>query len=703
MRKVLLWYSRIYMQMEMLFGLPPQTGAGRDTLPLFLQQYDHPDYHANAAILFGTQVENTDLFPQQAELADRWNDIYAYPHLQFSGIHEAMDNIKSQFGDAIPTIRGDGGPYWEDGIASDALYAAMERQNESRGPSAEKLTTLSSLVNPGMAADKTTLDRMWNNIVLMDEHTFTASKAVSQPTGLEAAGQIGVKDLYAIDAKANADWLARNSMASIADSISAASGSVIVFNTLNWQRSGPVIFDLADENEIVDQTTGKVVPVEVVLKGNGIRRVRFVARDVPPVGYKVFVLRPTAKGAASTDAQAESDVNSSAGAATLESPYYRVELDPSTGAVRSVYDKQLGRELVNQQSPYRFGQYLYVSGGDQEPNRLLQYSTVTPTPELKIQPAHSGKLLSIARAADGNVARMESQDTNTPSIATEIRLFDREKKIELIEDVDKTEVVTKEAVYIAFPFALEHPDFHYEIQNGVVNPAKDMYAGAGHEWFSLQHWISADQDGVSATLMPLDASLVTLGDIDRGNWPTEFGTRPGNIFSYLMNNYWWTNYRAGQGGHFRFRYVITSASSTDPVKLTRAGWEEMTPLESDEITEQDKETNPPRPLDGKQGTFLEASDPNLFLEAWKPAEDGKGTILRFLDLGGEARSVTIQTPLWLLQEAWETDAVERNQKQLSLEGSHGVEFTIHPHEILTMRLVTSANQSIAAADAKGKN
>jgi hypothetical protein len=41
-----------------------------------------------------------------------------------------------------------------------------------------------------------------------------------------------------------------------------------------------------------------------------------------------------------------------------ESPYYRVKLDPSSGAVRSIYDKQLQKELVDEKSPYRFGQYL---------------------------------------------------------------------------------------------------------------------------------------------------------------------------------------------------------------------------------------------------------------------------------------------------------------------------------------------------------
>ena len=598
--------------------------------------------------------------------------------MQYSGFHDALKNIAQQFGNDIPTVSGDGGPYWEDGIASDAYYAAMERQNESRGPSAEKLATLTALVNPNLAADKKDLDRMWTDMLLMDEHTWDSYNSISDPTSREAVQQLAVKDLYAVKAHALADFLTRNSMASLVDSISAGRGSLIVFNTLNWNRSGLVTVDLNKGDEIVDPSTGQVVPVEELRSGNSFRHVRFLAADIPAVGYKVFHLRPAEKPAVPA-AMTQTT--------TLESPYYRVQLDAATGAVRSIYDKQLQRELVNQQSPYRFGQYLYVTGGDKEPNSLLQYRVVSPKPTLKVHPARDGRLVSVTRTPYGLVARMESADDNTPKIGSEIRLFDQEKKIEFIEDVNKKEVDTKEAVYFAFPFAMDHPQFQYEIQTGVVDPAKDMYSGAGHEWFSVQHWVSVQQNGVSATVMPLDVPLVTLGDINRGAWPTQFGERTGTIFSYAMNNYWFTNYRAGQGGHFRFRYVVTSASTTDSAGLSRLGWEEMTPLEKDEVTSQDKAQNPPRPLDGKQDSFLQVNDANLLLDTWKPAEDGKGTVLRFLDFGGAARTVTVQTPLLQLQQAWQTDAVERNQGPLSLLGAKGFQFTIHPHEIVTVRII----------------
>ena len=208
--------------------------------------------------------ENTDLFPQQAELAQQWNKAYAYPTLQYSGFQDALENIAKQFGNDIPTMRGDGGPYWEDGIAADAYYAAMERQNESRGPSAEKLATLTSLVNPHLAADKVE-SRPDVDEYGADGRTHLGLRHQRvRPDQQEAVQQLAVKNSYAVTARAMADWVSRNSMTSLVDSISAGEGSLIVFNTLNWKRSGPVSLDLNKGDEIVDKSTGQIVPMEVL-------------------------------------------------------------------------------------------------------------------------------------------------------------------------------------------------------------------------------------------------------------------------------------------------------------------------------------------------------------------------------------------------------------------------------------------------------
>ena len=679
--RILMWYSRHYLQVTTLFGMPPQIAGGHDSLPLFLQIYSRPEYKSDAALVYGTQVENTDLFPQQASLAEEWNRIYAYPRLQYSGISEAMGYIARQFGDAIPVVRGDGGPYWEDGIISTTRSAVLERETEQRALGAEKFSTLSTLVNPRLQPEEEALKRLWNNMVLYDEHTWGAYCSVSNPKSQETVEQWAVKEDFATQAKKDVDYVLRRALGALADYIYDPKGTLLVFNPLSWQRSGMVEMDLDKGQELVDLVTNRTVDYEVLSTGPAYRHIRFLAQDVPSVGYKAYALKET---------KAEPQTPPTVSEGTLENQYYRVTLDPQSGAVKSIFDKELNKELVNVSSPYQFDQYLYVTGADQTPNRLIQYSSASPVPELSVHGASGGRLLSVTHQPFGVVARLESSGVNTPRIGTEVILFNGQKKIEFINHVRKTEVYTKEGVYFAFPLAMENPQFRYEIQNGFVDPSHDQLPGAGKEWFSVQHWVTAEQGEVTAALVPVDASLVSLGDIVRGTWPEEFGRRPSTIFSYVMNNYWDTNYAAGQGGDFTFRYVLTSGNNLEPTYLSRLGREEMSPLESDQITSQDKALNSPRPLNSAQGSSLQVDRPDVVLEAWKTPENGEGTILRFLEVAGKESSVEVQTPLLDVKSAWRSDALERNQSALSVS-PHGFRFSVKPFQIVTVRLEGSAS------------
>ena len=178
--------------------------------------------------------------------------------------------------------------------------------------------------------------------------------------------------------------------------------------------------------------------------------------------------------------------------------------------------------------------------------------------------------------------------------------------------------------------------------------------------------------------------------IFRGTWPKEFGSRPGTIFSYAMMNYWDTNYAAGQGGDFTFRYVLTSGEHLQPAGLSRLGWDVMTPAETDQITSQDKAMATPRPLEGAQGSFVQVDQPNVVLVTWKEAEDGDGTVLRFLEVGGQASTVDVQTPRVDVKSAWTSDAMERKQAALSTT-AHGFSFSAKPYQIVTVRLAGTGN------------
>ena len=102
-------------------------------------------------------------------------------------------------------VRGDGGPYWEDGIASTARSAALERETEQRALAAEKFSTLSSLVNPRLQPDAEALKQLWNDMVLYDEHTWGDNRSVSNPQSQEAIQQLAIKEDFASEAKNHVD------------------------------------------------------------------------------------------------------------------------------------------------------------------------------------------------------------------------------------------------------------------------------------------------------------------------------------------------------------------------------------------------------------------------------------------------------------------------------------------------------------------
>jgi hypothetical protein len=674
--RILMWYARSYLQVACLFGLPPFLSAGRDSLPIFLQPFSRPDYKSDAVLLFGTQVENTDLYPQVADLVANWNQQYAYPKMQFSGFAEALEHIAGQLGDSIPTVRGDGGPFWEFGNASDSRYVAMERANEQRALTAEKFSTISTLTNPEVQPDHARLERLWRDMVLVDEHTWTADRSVSDPDIDESRGQIAVKEHFADEARMDVDYLIRRHLAAIAGSINNRSGTLIVFNPLNWKRSSLVEYDLRKGAALMDLTTRKEVPYEVLSRSGSYLRIRFLAEDVPPVGYKCYA-RITATSEPPRGPRISGEV--------VENAYYRITLDAYSGAVKSIIDKQMNEELVNNSSPYRFDQYLYVTGGDQFPNRIQEFSSATAMPALDIDAASAGRLVSATRQPFGTVVKLESSALNTPNISTEIILFDGEKKILFTNHVNKSPFFRKEAVYFAFPFRMERPHIRYDIQNGFVDPVHDQMPGAGKEWFSVQQWVEAFKGNVSAAILPLDAPLITLGDIVRGKWPTDFYLWRADIFSYAMNNYYFTNWPAAQAGDFTFRYVMTSGPDMSPESLSRLGREENSPLETDEITSQDKAVPRPEPLPADQTSFLETDQSNVALVTWKLAEDGDGMILRFLELAGKEGTVNVRIPLLNAESAWNCNAMEQKGNALPVS-PHGFSFPIKRFQIVTVRV-----------------
>lgn len=672
--RVLTWYSRHYHQAASLFGMPPRVESARESLPRFLQPYSHEGYRSDKVILYGTQVENIALFPEQADFAERWNATQAFPRLEYSGFAEAMRRIEADQGDGHASHRGDGGPYWEDGLGANARITALARSNMRRALTAEIFSTAATTIDPSFRIDSTVWESMWENLMLIDEHSWHADVSTSDPESRQSQLQGARKNARAEDAAKAIDHLLGRALANISESIPQGSGTLVVFNSLNWPRNGWVETDLPRGQGVVDLVTGQAVPYQVLRSRPAGQLVRFLARDVPAVGYRCYAFE-----AVPTRELFEQE------SSILENQFYRVTLDPESGGVRSLIDLDSKRELIDQDHAFRFNQHLYVTGADELPNRLVQYSTVSPLPELRSHAARGGRLISVERYPFATIARLESTNLNHPRLETTVILHAHEKKLEILNRVEKRMTYDKEAAYFVFPFATAAPRFRYGIQNGFVDTATDLLPGAGQEWFTIQDWLSVEQEGAAVTWSSVDAPLVTLGDIARGTWPREFGKRPGTVFSYIMNNYTPEGYQAGQGGIFEFRYVITSGPRFNATAAARFGAEALTPLAFNEISRNDKVSHPTGRLNAQHQSLLQVASPNLSFVTWKPAENGDGTILRFVETEGQTGQARIRIPYWKLSAAWRSNSVEDNDRPLELSDGD-ISFDFRPFEIVTLRV-----------------
>jgi len=676
--KVLMSYSRQYSQINFICGMPPQEAACRQSLPTFLEQYESPSYKPDAVLMYGSQAENTDLIPGEPQFVKAWNARYAYPKMVLATFPEYMHYVEQNYGPALDTVVGDGGPYWEDGYGTDAHYLTIDRSSQQRAPSAEELSTITTFLQKNVSGPVEQVRQMWDDLILYAEHTFTSWGGYSRPDSEETVRQFATKDQFAIEGRDRVNAILDQSFIQLADKIHIPAPALIVFNSLNWTRSDLVETDLDRDAVIVDYPDKNPVPFEVLDHHPDYDRVRFFARDVPAVGYRCYQI--VSKKEQAADQETSLPVSN-----TIENVYYRIEVDPQAGAIKSVYDKQLNRELVDSASPYHFNQYLYVSGGD-DGTQIVHLRKSMPPADLTISASGGGRVTSVRNTPFGKILTYETSGSHASSIQTDVMLFDGEKRIELINRVHKEPSNDKEAMYFAFPAAVEHPSFSYEIQNGWVDPAHDLLKGANVAWFTVQHWVKVASADLSVGLVPIDSPLVTLGDINRGTWPERFEPKSATIFSYALNNYWHTNFRRVQSGDFTFRYVLTSGREITPAAMARLGRAAMTPIEIRQLAANDKFGDPAEPLTPNPTSFLQVDAPDVVIIDWKIAEDGQGTIVRLLESGGQTTTAKLNFPLFTINQAWQTNAAEENKSQVNVE-NHSLTVTLKPHEIVTLRLV----------------
>jgi alpha-mannosidase len=453
--RVLMMYAASYAQASG-WGLDQSLATARSRILAQLKDYEsRPNYPYDAAFLHGAVGDNSTFARRLAEIAQVWNSQHEFPKIILCHNAEFFEYIEQHYGRELPVVRGSAGAYWEDGAGSSAAETALCRQAERNVATAEKCFAFASRLRPQLAYPAAELYSAWRNCLLYDEHTWGAHCSISQPDIGFTREQWKIKAQFARDADQEARALLMRGGAELAALVQTEERSLVVINLANWPRTDVILVRLPEGLTVADADTLTCETNDGTL---------LLVKDVPACGYKVLPLAPRNLSTAASDLPGS----------TLESPYYRVGLNPTNGAVVSLFDKQLNRELVDPRAPYQLNQYLYVAGGN---GSRIVMNPNGPTPELSVAVPEKASLQRVRLGDLGERMVVKSSARMTPALVTEITVWNHLRRVDILNRFDKNQTYDKEAVYFAFPFAAEGPTFRYECPAGIVNANHDMLPG----------------------------------------------------------------------------------------------------------------------------------------------------------------------------------------------------------------------------------
>jgi alpha-mannosidase len=295
-------------------------------------------------------------------------------------------------------------------------------------------------------------------------------------------------------------------------------------------------------------------------------------------------------------------------------------------------DKQLGHELVDQNSKWQLGQFIHETISNR--SQLEQFHLVS-------YQRTSLKNISMIKGSDGPLWQSLRWIGTTPTaedktaVQCDVRLFKNEKRIELHFSIIKKSITDPEAIYIAFPFCMPYAEVSYEAQGGMVSPGKNQLEKTSSDWHAVQSFTVIRGPKGQVVLGSTEVPLVQFGDLNLGKFQDVAHVEKPHLFSWVMNNYWVTNFRASQEGEFKWHYFLTSSENPSMTDAAQFGWGSRVPFFC-RVFPSGKESAFPF-----ERSLIRIDAENILLVSAKPSSDGEDIILHLRETEGKTAEFSL--------------------------------------------------------------
>ena len=582
----------------------------------------------------GYYTDNSPPSTAACERVKLWNEKYEYPKIRLSVVSEFFEYVEKNYGDKLPVFRNAWLDWWTDGYGSTSRETAEVRKTQNLEQVDEGLFAMVSMMggelSPSLEAN---MDHISENAIFFDEHTCGADESINRPYSENSTKQWLQKGAYAWEALKKVTLLNEEALARFQEFLKKADFPVIyVINSMGWTRSGDIqlfidneVIPIENKVKIIDLSTGKEVPAQVLSRRREGAYWVIEVSDIPAMGYKALKIEVTGQ-AASVEAGTNVEV--------LENKFYKLVIDKTTGSIKSMLDKELNQELVDAQNSYNIGQLVKETSAKRDIAPFI-HTTVS---NVKVEAGTNGPVWESVRIASDLEGFEKGTEGSPKGVELEIRLYKNVKKAEFKYMARKLILTDPEALYVAFPFSLPDSRIVFETIGGTLTQGQQL-PGSASDWNVAQNFVSVRGKTGQIIIVSNEAPLWQFSDFNMGKFERYPKKGKTWLYSWVMNNYWFTNFRAYQEGGFSWSYQLTSTADTTNTFATKYAWSERNPFPT--------RTFPAGANDLKSPLMetLKISGPaNAMLVNSRPAFKEKGTILlHFRELEGLPAEVKLSS------------------------------------------------------------
>lgn len=568
----------------------------------------------------------------QVERSKRFNKMPGMPKAENAFVREFYDGIEEHKSE-LPTFNDE--MYYENHrgtFTSQAFIKKNNRRGEFLFRNAEFTNILTrELFGESYPDEK--MDEGWKLLLTNQFHDILPGTSIHEAMEMTREEYKEMNEI--------GNGLLSCAVEKINENISAPTDGIIVWNMNSEYSTGTVTAELPFENGVVEDTDGTVC--RSVADGN---KVTFIAKDVPPMGYKVFCAK-----------QGEFDGEKVTATTTcLENAKLRVLFDEN-GEIDSIYDKVNDREVLtdkgNKLTIFQ-DKPIHESAWNLEFNYQKKSWDIDKADSIEV--VESSAVKGVVR-----IVRSFNKSTITQDI---ILGFDADY-IDFDTKVDWYE--TEKVLKAAFPVSVTNTNASYEIAHGSIyrpthwNYITDLvrFEVCGHKWADL----SEGDYGVSIINdckygYDIKDSLMRITLMRAPICPDPVGDKGVSTFVYR---------------------VYPHAGNREQAKTVKYAYELNQPMKAfgakanDGVLEQAK-------------SFIELDKQNVIIDAVKPAQDGNGIIFRVYEAGRARRNVKAKFNFGTVAKVIECNLMETDEEEIKTENNE-FEFFITPNQVRTFRII----------------